>query len=564
MISIGSKHLTIAKFWYDEKFYDIALTRDLKFRYSYFDKDNNLHLNLSLRDYSIIYFVLTSLKVDKKNSFFIRNEFISGRKYSIFFDENTRNFFWTNTVFSSDEDNIFLNMKYNHCCLTMSKETSSTEKLIPDADVPSGMYRKYVYNNSSRKWISIFCIGAFCLELLAGIIANEITTVTSFVQNPVTYTASVIALNNDSDRYDWLLIEEAINKNEKLTDAEKDKILKTKFIFDEYHQYMDLPVVISRLSSLEIIYNVGPNYWGPAGTYDALSNKITINEAANIDEVFADNTLELISTFFHELFHVFQNGIGNKFSECSNEVFTREAIRRLYMRGELSETITGNCDVRNVNDFGRGYQNIIELYYAVAELVPRDVLIQFQFSKDFKIIADALAQKGIARETAYRFFTSINSIELLARDIEKEKIEAYECLNEFYEKATNSNFNTDLFGFFQKTARKDLVRTDSQLGIFLCEETIGCNYASYKDQIYIRANWFPKTIFSDSILENDICFYFGWENGCLGALKQLGLRTDDDGNDVEFVLVVDEETEEDFATFLDKGYVPAINTSRKN
>ena len=64
MISIGSKHLTIAKFWYDEKFYDIALTRDLKFRYSYFDKDNNLHLNLSLRDYSIIYFVLTSLKVD--------------------------------------------------------------------------------------------------------------------------------------------------------------------------------------------------------------------------------------------------------------------------------------------------------------------------------------------------------------------------------------------------------------------------------------------------------------------------------------------------------------------
>jgi len=557
-----NEKLSIVKFEHDRKIFDISLTSDLKFIYSYFDNDKVQHFNLMPSDYDIIYFILSCLKVDKNKSVFVRNEFINGRKYSIFYDEYTRNFFWQNSSSLTNEDNLFLNMKYNHCKVVIADEL--TEKADLDEKVPDGMYRKLVFNKKTKKWISILCIGAISIGLLTGIISNESYKLAAFVQNPLSYVSSAITYNMEG--YDYQLIKDAINSNKNLTKLEKEQIEKVKFVFDEYHQYMNLPQVISRLTTLEIIYNEEPSYSNAQASYNRLDNTITVYSAKNIEDVFQENAFNKINEFYHELFHMLQDEYSGNLSECSNEVFTREALRRLCMMGELPKYIISHLDVANINDFGRGYSSIIQIYYAISEFIPDDILIKFQFSGDDKIIVDVLSAKGIDKSTVYKILTNLNSatVRYTQGDEADKKNEIWECLNIFYKDAMGWNYDADLSYYFKEKNKLYSLNTDSQLGKFLCEQTFGYNYASYKEQLNLNVYWFPRTIFSNSIPENSITFNFGYEDDCYEILDQLGLRYDSDGNKAKFNLIVNNETKKKYIEFFSKDNMDVMYSTKRN
>ena len=134
------------------------------------------------------------------------------------------------------------------------------------------------------------------------------------------------------EKFDYGKIQKAIEDNQNLSNGEKEIINKLKFVFDENYEYMDLDLIIKRLSDLKIEYIEEENENSQVtAAYYINKNVIQIYKATDLEN--AD-----LTDLVHEILHVFQASNTNRLTlELSNELTTREVLRRLNEEGLIEE-----------------------------------------------------------------------------------------------------------------------------------------------------------------------------------------------------------------------------------
>ena len=291
----------IATFTHNNKKFEIIYD-DYKLRCDCYDEKGQRQFKFSKEEISVIVEVVKSLKINENKSSYVRNECVNGKIYKIYYDSQSRNYFWK----SDDDidiagDNVFLNGKYNNIPMAVSfwnrprtYEQELDKKLkkyyvkwvIDDLDdiydYNERIHQKEIYIKYGKKgfYKNIIIKSALNLALLATIpvmlhmgatsmeaiygedwidsfhIFSSAEThpteiiIPSYSEDVTEYVVEIpepTEVIEEKDEYNWELIRATIEKNPNLTDEEKNFIYELQFIFDEYHQYMDLDMVVSRL-----------------------------------------------------------------------------------------------------------------------------------------------------------------------------------------------------------------------------------------------------------------------------------------------------------------------------
>ena len=151
------------------------------------------------------------------------------------------------------------------------------------------------------------------------------------------------------EKFDYGKIQKAIEDNQNLSNGEKEIINKLKFVFDENYEYMDLDLIIKRLSDLKIEYIEEENENSQVtAAYYINKNVIQIYKATDLEN--AD-----LTDLVHEILHVFQASNTNRLTlELSNELTTREVLRRLNEEGLIEENYQFLNSINEYSNYGKG------------------------------------------------------------------------------------------------------------------------------------------------------------------------------------------------------------------
>ena len=205
------------------------------------------------------------------------------------------------------------------------------------------------------------------------------------------------------------------------------------------------------------------------GTYNIKTNEINL-----IDQNFnnADKT-----TFIHEFFHVLQTGHCPLTGEISNEFYTKEAMLRLFEEGiierkfflteyeleEYANKLSNETDwlwyFYKTGKFTQNYMGYAKLYCILAEILPVDVLRQYQFNpSDTKVLVNALVNIDNNYENsetydekitrAYKLIDEINGLREYNKEANSYNYNVYideclELLNYYYIQAKGINIKED-------------------------------------------------------------------------------------------------------------------------
>ena len=281
---------------------------------------------------------------------------------------------------------------------------------------------------------------------------------------------SFISTNNeiiDVRRYEWGDIKKSIECNSDLSADEKNILYKLKFVFDENNQYLDLDLITLRLATLKINYVDGHDTENPTfgGCYSPSKNEINMYRTGNISEAN-------IEVLLHEIFHVLQSEGSGFLYELSNEAFIREVLRRLHALGELDDLPMGKYYPTN-HQYGIGYQLWMPIYYYLADLIPQEVLKEFQFTRNESIIVDALCMDSVTMEKdkqlAWQLIDAINatrgnSIETAVFGINPDKEnDVKKKIKYFYDKkgkSLDSEINLLLYEYYIVLHQDSLLEND--------------------------------------------------------------------------------------------------------
>ena len=122
------------------------------------------------------------------------------------------------------------------------------------------------------------------------------------------------------EHFDFNDITQAVNSNPNIGEKEKETILSNKFIFEDNFGYYDYDNLLSKLSTLNIIYNTEKNS-GIAGTYTPSTNVINFYDVTS----FEDTNLIV---FTHEFSHLIQGtnprNSNSFFTEGTNALANKE------------------------------------------------------------------------------------------------------------------------------------------------------------------------------------------------------------------------------------------------
>lgn len=244
--------------------------------------------------------------------------------------------------------------------------------------------------------------------------------------------------------YSWEIIADTINSNPYLDDYIKNTLLNLKFIFDEDHEYMDLDLIIERLSSLKVecykeySFEIEPDLPRAGGVYHISENKIRYFQANTIEDVQFD-------VLYHELGHVLQNVKDfSQFMEFNHEQWTRELLCRLRDKDMININEIYNYD----RNYSVGY-DLYHFYYQIIPLFSKEILKEYHYVSDNQILTNFLGLNGEELQLFYQMFEimpsntmfedSTKTLELIDYFQKKfnkgETILAY--LNDWYPRVTN-------------------------------------------------------------------------------------------------------------------------------
>lgn len=387
----------IAFFEYNNKTFYITKI-DNKIHFLKREISSNEISNVSDKEFDIVKEIYNKLLINKNTSIFLKNMQVNNNEYSLYYDRNSRNYFWypQSGVYNA-HDNQYLNFQYNHQPGIIYNNNNNEQE-------NDKFYHRF--ETIGKKIVLVLISASLCGTMILG----QIRGFDEGIINNVLTSYSQNAKYVEQREYNYEDIKNALEENQNIGQEEKEFLYKLKFIFDENHQYMNLNAVIEKLKTLEIVYEdviVANHLFPTEGSYNIKTNKITCYSKD------FKNTSKAI--FLHEFLHVLQDNSSHFMLELSNEFFTRETIMKLYTSGlikqeELVKTETlqriENLNLKsptteeswlhyiNMDDgFGNGYVNYVGMYYVLANILPEDVLRNYQFNtKNIDLLATALTE----------------------------------------------------------------------------------------------------------------------------------------------------------------------------
>lgn len=378
----------IAKFNYNNMLYLIILVNKNKLIYAIY-KDKKLNIKISKQDLYIFNLVYKSLKIDTDKSISLGIKEIEGKSFDIFYDKKLCLHYWYEVKFnkkyeSNFKDNCKLNFRYNNIPTVYYNNVKNNGK--GDNEDKNRFINRIV--KFGKKVLFVSVIAGLSFTTLANCsIANEIGTNAPEYNNQNSslklYTSEIM----NQRKYKFDDIKKAIKTNPNLTASEKEFINKLKFVFDENHEYMDLDLIIDRLSTLHIEYikEMNDNVQIVA-QYNIKENKIILYNTENFEDVE-------LSYFVHEVFHVFQSYAINRLSlELTNELTTREVLRRMNEMGFIEDNKQFLNSLQKYSNYGNGYEPCMRAEYLLANILPKEVIQAYQFGCTDDILVNALLE----------------------------------------------------------------------------------------------------------------------------------------------------------------------------
>lgn len=378
----------IAKFNYNNMLYLIILVNKNKLIYAIY-KDKKLNIKISKQDLYIFNLVYKSLKIDTDKSISLGIKEIEGKSFDIFYDKKLCLHYWYEVKFnkkyeSNFKDNCKLNFRYNNIPTVYYNNVKNNGK--GDNEDKNRFINRIV--KFGKKVLFVSVIAGLSFTTLANCsIANEIGTNAPEYNNQNSslklYTSEIM----NQRKYKFDDIKKAIKTNPNLTASEKEFINKLKFVFDENHEYMDLDLIIDRLSTLHIEYikEMNDNVQIVA-QYNIKENKIILYNTENFEDVE-------LSYFVHEVFHVFQSYAINRLSlELTNELTTREVLRRMNEMGFIEDNKQFLNSLEKYSNYGNGYEPCMRAEYLLANILPKEVIQAYQFGCTDDILVNALLE----------------------------------------------------------------------------------------------------------------------------------------------------------------------------
>lgn len=396
------EHKIIAKFNNENKEYYIIQNENNIINYAIIE-NGKVNIDLSKDDLELFKYIHQSIKINPNTSIDLGKIIVNDKEFQIYYDIKNKLHYWykieNNKLVEADYDeNCKFNLKYNNNVLIFNiGKTNQNQKFI----------KRFV--RSAKKVLLVSITAGVSLVGFSECKANNILETDSshriIVKEEVARDFEIpegfknYIISNKEGRYDrpydYNEIRNSIKDNPYLKDEEKNLLSNLKFVFDENHQYMDMNEMARRFKSLRIAYINEVNEYS-SGTYSPTENMIRIYKASNFNDAN-------IAVLLHELGHVLQTytDSNNRFIlELSNELFSREVMRRLLDMGLLGDSEKCKNEYGKYSKFGsRGYANYMFIEYGVAELLTQEQMKDYQFWPDEEILVSALLEMdGMPKE----------------------------------------------------------------------------------------------------------------------------------------------------------------------
>lgn len=400
--------------------------------------DNKLSGALSEKDIKLLLSVHKALTINKNNSIPIKNEYIDNKQFQIWYDTISTLYFWYEIkngelCDAQDKYNTILNSKYNHTSMyavkremfdveayEAAKEKAKKEKEkvgLDSIEIEIFDWEAYekkqqeeerkAQKEAAKKIRRKIKIGTtfVCATIIASLSFVKYSDAKLAVQlrqamsnHQVSMYAQDSTLEESIEQirkqpYDYNDIQKAIDKNEFMTDDEKNFLTSLKFYLDENHEYIDTDVVQSRFSKLKFEYREEPSDPTIMGEYSPIENTIYLYRGTKLSDID-------IRVATHEVLHVLQCSYTRRFSlELSNEIATRELLRQMAERNLIQDTSIFENDYKYNSEYGVGYDPCLPVQYTLYELLSPEQIKQYQFYPDERIIINALEQIELKGES---------------------------------------------------------------------------------------------------------------------------------------------------------------------
>lgn len=423
----------IAIYNYNKKKYFIALDNNKIVSFKY--ENGEITDDYSKEELEVFLEVYNSIKINKEAAVNLGLKKINGKVFETFYDIEKELYFWYESVDGerktpSKYDLEYLNYRYNNTCLKVADD----EKNSQDDSNEIFDWKEYEEQQAkmkemqNKKDIGIDISGeptvfdwatdpsfakaekkeraktffrglkqkgqTIAIVLVSGmslVTFSDAVLHTNLVDNikskfgEKSYTDEVKYEEVENIEYDFQEVTNAIDLNPNLGEGEKQFFKNFKEYFDQCGQYMDLNVILDRISKLKITYTTeeckAPTI---AGEYDTVENSITIYSTDGFEN--CDKAV-----LAHEFLHVTQKGFSKRLTmELSNEEATREQMRALVENGILNKD-----DYKNDYDvpvYGNGYDQCMKVYYLLANLLDQDTIRKYQAIPADTIISNALME----------------------------------------------------------------------------------------------------------------------------------------------------------------------------
>ena len=380
----------ITKFSYKNKQYFIILSNENKIAYVVYE-NKKVITDIDKQDLNILNFVYNSLKIDKDSSIELGTKELYGKKFEFFYDINKKLYYWCEIInnkrkLADEEDNQKLNFRYNNMPIVLyNNQESENSENQENNKKKSFINRLLTYKDRT---LLVLVAAGISLNLISrcSFAKDEYNPRQEGMQSSFGITEQYeLDLFKKKEKFDYGKIQKAIEDNQNLSNGEKEIINKLKFVFDENYEYMDLDLIIKRLSDLKIEYIEEENENSQVtAAYYINKNVIQIYKATDLEN--AD-----LTDLVHEILHVFQASNTNRLTlELSNELTTREVLRRLNEEGLIEENYQFLNSINEYSNYGKGYEPCIRAEYLLANILPRDVIKAYQFKPEDAILLAAL------------------------------------------------------------------------------------------------------------------------------------------------------------------------------
>ena len=433
----------------------LVYLKDKILSFGYID-NNQIKNDLSndeLIDIKSIYNLLVGNKKDlvKLSSSKINNSLIA-----FFYNPNNHLYSFyeekDNTYIKPNKDLIInLNMLFNnHEGILYEKD---------DKISPSDVYKIII--KKGTKVIVVSVLASLVLSYLPSMPANKTLFKIDYALDSMYKDPNLVY---DNTSYSFTDVKNVIDKNENLTDEEKEFLYGIQKEIDENVEYIDINKLKDNLANLSIKYN--SSYKNNKNKQDVLINYNVLGSYTYMginkgsidlyDSMFYHSTnLEDTNkaTLIHELNHVLNNkpnllsisGVQGNVIGGAYSVFDVEANVLNEMVNELFAREYG-IYFNNEDEF-KGYDDLMPVMYALAEIIDEDTLRRYKFNSDDYYINNYFASIGVEDCYVYTLYKDLNlSYNKSLTDEEKKdnNQEIYNIIKYMYEKKYGMNMDNDL------------------------------------------------------------------------------------------------------------------------